>query len=120
LAVELGAGTMTLYHYVRTKDELLTLVADAVMAEVVVPADQPLPDDWRATVATIARRSRDVLRRHPWMLDIADDPPIGPNAVHHFDQSIQAIASLPGTFADKLDLVTAVDEYTFGFCFHER
>src|SRR5262245_27967501 len=26
LAVELDAGTMTLYHYVRTKDELLALV----------------------------------------------------------------------------------------------
>ncbi len=36
LAAELGAGTMTLYHYVRTKDELLTLVTDAVMGEVVL------------------------------------------------------------------------------------
>ena len=32
LASELGAGTMTLYHYVRTKDELLALVHDAVMS----------------------------------------------------------------------------------------
>ena len=47
LAAELDAGTMTLYHYVRTKDELLTLVVDAVMGEVVVPADERLPDDWR-------------------------------------------------------------------------
>ena len=37
IAAELDAGTMTLYHYVRTKDELLTLVIDAVMGEVVVP-----------------------------------------------------------------------------------
>ena len=37
LASELGAGTMTLYHYVRTKDELLALVHDAVMAELLVP-----------------------------------------------------------------------------------
>src|SRR5262249_32571353 len=29
LAAELGAGTMTLYYYVRTKDELLALVTDA-------------------------------------------------------------------------------------------
>ena len=29
---ELGAGTMTLYHYVRTKDELVTLVSDQIMA----------------------------------------------------------------------------------------
>ena len=44
LAAELDAGTMTLYHYVRTKDELLTLVIDAVMGEVVLGPDEPMPD----------------------------------------------------------------------------
>ena len=88
LAAELDAGTMTLYHYVRTKDELLTLVTDAVMGEVVVPGR-------RAAARRLARRDHhrsptapgDALLRHPWMLDIADDPPIGPNSVRHFDQS---------------------------------
>ena len=37
LAAELDAGTMSLYHYVRTKDELLTLVVDALLGEVVLP-----------------------------------------------------------------------------------
>ena len=120
IATELGAGTMTLYHYVRTKDELLALLADAVMEEVVVPADQPLPDDWREAISVIGRRSRDSLRRHPWILDIADEPAIGPNSIRHFDQSMRAVASLRGTLADKLDVITAVDEYVFGFCIHER
>ena len=44
LAAELDAGTMTLYHYVRTKDELLTLVTDAVMGEVVVPRRRAAAD----------------------------------------------------------------------------
>jgi AcrR family transcriptional regulator len=120
IATELGAGTMTLYHYVRTKDELFALLTDAVMAELVVPADEPLPQDWRRAMSIIAGRSRDALRRHPWILDIADDPSIGPNAVRHFDQSMQAVASLPGPLTDKLDVITAVDEYVFGFCIHER
>ena len=34
---------MTLYHYVRTKDELLTLIVDTVMGEVVVPDDRADP-----------------------------------------------------------------------------
>src|SRR5262245_12639315 len=37
VAAELRAGTMTLYHYVRTKDELLALVDNAVMGELLVP-----------------------------------------------------------------------------------
>jgi AcrR family transcriptional regulator len=120
LATELGAGTMTLYHYVRTKDELLTLVNDAVMGEIVVPEGELNAADWREAITAIARRSRDVLQRHPWLLDIADDPPIGPNSVRHFDQSMHALAALDATVTVKLDIVTAVDEYTFGFCLHER
>ena len=52
LATELGAGTMTLYHYVRTKEELLALVTDTVMAEILLPPDQ-LPTDWRAGITAI-------------------------------------------------------------------
>jgi AcrR family transcriptional regulator len=120
VASELGAGTMTLYHYVRTKDELLALVFDAIMGEVVVPDDQPLPASWRDAITVIACRSRDSLRKHAWMFDIADEPAVGPNAVRHFDQSLQAVATVPGSLADKLDVLTMVDEYVFGFCMHER
>lgn len=120
LAAELDAGTMTLYHYLRTKDELLTLVFDAFMSEVVLPAGERLPRGWRAAISVIARQTRDALRRHPWVLDITDDPSIGPNAMRHFDQSWQALASSHASFDDKLDLITAVDEYVFGFCLHER
>ena len=120
IATELDAGTMTLYHYVRTKDELLTLVVDAFLGEVVLPPDQRLPRDWRVAITLIGRRTRDALRRHPWILDITDDPSIGPNAMRHFDQSWQALATLRAGFDDKLDLITVVDEYVFGYCLHER
>lgn len=120
LATDLGSGTMTLYHYVRTKDELLALVTDAVMGEVVL-ADGELPaDDWRAAVTLVAERTRDCLLAHPWIFDIVDDPAAGPNGVRHFDQTMQAVAALPGTLGDKLDLIYALDEYTFGYCLHRR
>ncbi|MEY2402206.1 MAG: hypothetical protein QOJ08_2317 [Ilumatobacteraceae bacterium] len=120
LAAELDAGTMSLYHYVRTKDELLTLVVDALMGEVALPSGQRMPRDWRAAITLTAKRTRDALRRHPWILDITDDPNIGPNAIRHFDQSWQALASLEASFEDKLDLITVVDEYVFGYCLHDR
>lgn len=120
LAAELDAGTMTLYHYIETKDELLTIVTDAVMAEVVIPLDVAMPDDWRAAMTMVAERSLASMRRHPWMLDIRDDPPFGPNAVRHFDQTLRAVASLPIPIAEKVDIVMAVDEYVFGYAMAER
>jgi AcrR family transcriptional regulator len=118
IATELDAGTMTLYHYVRTKDELMALVTDAVMHELVLTDD--LPAGWREAMRVIAHRSRDTLTRHPWMLDIADDPAIGPNSVRHFDQCLEAVRSLDVPLAAKLDVLMAVDEYVFGYCLHQR
>lgn len=120
IAAELDAGTMTLYHYIRTKDELLSLIVDAVMGEVILPEDSELPSSWREAMTVIARRSRDAIRRHPWMFDISDDPSLGPNGVRHFDQSLQALSSLEVDLQGRLDVLMAVDEYVFGFCMHER
>jgi AcrR family transcriptional regulator len=120
IAAELDAGTMTLYHYVRTKDELLTLVTDAVMGEVVVPDDVEIPTAWREAITLIAHRSRDAMLRHPWMFDITDDPAVGPNGVRHFDQTMQAVAHVPADFETKLDIVLTVDEFVFGYSLQER
>ncbi|MBV8693405.1 MAG: TetR/AcrR family transcriptional regulator [Actinobacteria bacterium] len=120
LAAELDAGTMTLYHYIQTKDELLTLVTDAVMAEVVIPDDVEMPSDWREAITMVASRSLAAMRRHPWFMSIADDPPLGPNSVRHIDQTLQAVSSLPISLAEKFEIVMAVDEYAFGFAMSER
>jgi len=119
IATELDAGTMTLYHYVRTKDELLALVTDAVMGELVATADE-LPASWRDATTVIAHRTRETLTRHPWMLDIADDPAIGPNSVRHFEQCLRALSGLDAPLTGKLDVLMAVDEYVFGYCTHQR
>jgi len=39
LARELGVGTMSLYHYLRTKDDLLELMDDAVVGELLMPSE---------------------------------------------------------------------------------
>ena len=119
IAAALDAGTMTLYHYVRTKDELLTLVLDEIIGEVVIP-DDDIPTDWRAALHMIAERSRASLERHPWILDMIDDPPIGPNSVRHFDQTLHAVGSLPISLNERLDIVTTVDEYVMGYCLLQR
>ena len=120
LAIDLDVGTMTLYHYVHTKVELLAVMVDALAGEVVLPSGEDLSSDWREAVTTIACRTRDVLRRHPWVLEVNADPSIGPNALAHFDQSWQAVAGLDCDLETKLDVITAVDEYVFGFGVYEH
>ena len=51
LAKELGVGTMTLYTYVPSKDELLDLMVDQVLGERELPGPGAArPEDWREQV----------------------------------------------------------------------
>jgi AcrR family transcriptional regulator len=121
IAAELGAGTMSLYHYVRTKDELVAYVGDAIMGELLI-ADDELPDGWRDGLAEIARRTRAVFTRHPWILrhfGEGEDTP-GPNGMRHFEQSMKVAARTGVELEQQFELVMLVDEYVFGHAVHSR
>jgi AcrR family transcriptional regulator len=113
-------GTMTLYHYVRNKDELLALVRDTVMGELIVTDEDQLRLGWRQAMTELAHRTRAAARRHPWMFDIVDSAPMGPNAVRHLDQSLQAVASIDLPLDDRLAIADLVDEFVFGYCLNDR
>ena len=120
VAAELGSGTMSLYRYIATKADLAALMDDALEAEVVIP-DGALPADWRGALAMIARRTRMVYLRHPWAVQALQGEdgarrgaPMGPNGLHHFEQSLAALAGAPFDTRGKLDLLTIVDDYVFG------
>src|SRR4051794_2787923 len=114
VAQRLGAGTMTLYHYVRNKDELIDLMDDAMMAEVIVPDDE-LPSNWREALAEIARRSRAVWERHAWARDQPQSVRIGPNGMRHFEQSMQAVSGTNLGWLDKVEIINMVDDYVAGY-----
>ena len=114
VAGELRAGTMTLYHYVRNKDELMSLIDDAIMGELLIP-DGELPDNWRDALAAIARRTRDALLRHPWTVEI---PPLtegGPNGTRHFEQTLVAVAGTGLEPVERVEVAALIDDYVFGF-----
>ena len=119
VAGELGVGTMTLYHYLRTKDDLVALIDDALMAEALIPDDE-LPAGWRAALTAIARWTRAIFARHPWALRAlqgeaaAPATPVSPNNLRHFEQSLAAVEDAPLDTKGKLELLAAVDDYIFG------
>jgi AcrR family transcriptional regulator len=113
IAEALGAATMTLYYYVRTKEDLVALMDDAIMAEVLIP-DGELPREWRAALAAVARASHRAFRRHPWALDALRGARWGPNGMRHFEQSLAAVANAPFDEQGKFDALGIVDDYVFG------
>jgi AcrR family transcriptional regulator len=116
IAAELGAGTMTLYHYVGGKDELVALISDAIMAEIIVPDDE-LPDGWREGLAEIARRTLAIFRRHPWIVEHmgeGDPSAMGPSVLRHVEQTFAVTARSGLDEEQQAELAGIVDDYVFG------
>lgn len=113
VARRLGVGTMTLYSYVSSKDDLLDLMFDEVMRELLLP--EPLPEDWRAAIGAIARRTREVWLRHPWLASsIGERSGFGPNSMRHVEQSLAALGGLGVEGPEAFVVLGAVDDYTLG------
>ena len=69
LASALGAGAMSIYHYVASKDELLDAMIDVVFAEIELP---PAEADWQSAMRQEAASTRQILARHPWATSLME------------------------------------------------
>ncbi len=69
LAGALGAGAMSLYHYVASKDELLDAMIDIVFEEIELPPEET---DWQSAMRRRSVSARQVLARHPWAIGLME------------------------------------------------
>lgn len=111
VAQELKAGTMSLYHYVKTKDDLMAVMDDALMGESLLPS---LPKGWQRAVTAIAMRTYAVFVRHPWAVVSMLSAPPGINAMRHMEQCLEALSEAPLTNRQKIALLATVDDFVFG------
>ncbi|HEY3188654.1 MAG TPA: TetR/AcrR family transcriptional regulator, partial [Solirubrobacteraceae bacterium] len=122
VAAELGLGTMSLYHYLRSKDELIDLMADGIMGGQLVD-DAELRKGWRAGLTAIAHATRRNFESHPWMGEAMRPRPSsvpGPNAMRHIDQSLAAVADTGLDVQGQMDLIANVDDYVIGYVFRAQ
>lgn len=112
VAERLGFTPMSLYRYVRSKDELLLLMADAANGET-PPA--PTPDDWRTGLESWARAVFAVYRRHPWLLQVPmSAPPAGPSQLRWLEAALSNLARVDLPEGHKLQAVQLLHGYARG------
>jgi AcrR family transcriptional regulator len=96
VAERIGAGVMSLYTYVPTKETLLELMIDRVSDPGSLPE---LTGDWRTDLRRIAQAQRSTMRRHPWLpLALPARQTIGPNTLSAMEHALGALepTGLPG------------------------
>ncbi|MEU2199470.1 TetR/AcrR family transcriptional regulator C-terminal domain-containing protein [Isoptericola sp. NPDC019482] len=99
----IGAGATALYRYVDSRDELVQLMLDAVLADLRYPL---LTGAWRADVLALARALDAVCREHPWTVDVLQgQPPMSPHGVVLLERALAALEPVDAPGQVKLEAV---------------
>ncbi len=106
VAKRLGFTTMSLYRYVSSKDALVDLMIDTVVAE----PTQPDPDEgWRPALERWAWEYLAALRRHPWIVQVpVSAPPLGPRSLLWLEAGLMALSGTPLEEGEKVGIVLLV------------
>jgi AcrR family transcriptional regulator len=118
IARELGVAAPSLYWYVKSKNELYELMADAVIGEVALP--ERASGDWREDLRSIARAVRSTLRRHSWYSQLGIQPMLGPNTQRYAEQAALPLQALALSPADEVEILAALNNYIVGFVHREH
>ena len=114
LARELDVGVMTLYSYVRTKDELLDGVADTIVGSLDLSYDSAAT--WDEQLATIFTKLLDSLDRQPaarelFLLRSAEGPAL--NALR--ESVIRVLRTAGYSAGQSLHALAVLYSFTLGF-----
>jgi AcrR family transcriptional regulator len=104
LASRLGVGAMTLYGYVRTKEELLGELANRILAGIELP---PPGLAWPERVKRILRSVREVFLAHPELIPIVANQRIDGSAAYRGAEVM--FGALQGAGLDDESLVSVFD-----------
>ncbi|MGW0735741.1 TetR/AcrR family transcriptional regulator [Streptomyces sp. NPDC002851] len=108
VAGELGCGTMSLYNYVPRKEDLYELMVDAVSGE--YDLSTPPSGDWRADMRGIARQTRGILHRHPWLTRVMSTVyGYSPNALRYLEHCLACLDTLDAPGGTKMELIAMVN-----------
>jgi AcrR family transcriptional regulator len=112
LAAELGAGVMSLYTYVRDKDDLVDQMVDQISAH------QPAADG--AGLLDLMRWQRELMLRHPWLPTALPNRQLtGPNMLGYVERALVALApsGLPG--GTKMEILALLTGFVASYVSHE-
>jgi AcrR family transcriptional regulator len=111
VADRLGFTTMSLYRHVAGKDELLVLMADAVVGA--PPAVDP-GAGWRSALRRWGTELLALLVRHPWYVQLPiTGPPVTPNLLRWLDSGLRALAGTPLSEPEKAAAILSVNGQVF-------
>jgi AcrR family transcriptional regulator len=118
LADELGAGAMSLYHYVPNKEQLLDGMVDIVFSEIELPSTDV---NWRTAMRKRAVSTREALGRHPWAIGLMEGRTNhGPANLRLHNAVLGCLRAAGFSIEMTVHAYSVQDAYIYGFALQER
>jgi AcrR family transcriptional regulator len=113
LAGALGAGAMSLYHYVANKEDLLDAMIDVVFEEIELP---PEGTDWQSAMRRRTVSAQQVLARHPWAIALMESRTSpGPAHLRHREAVTACLRRAGFSVVMATHANWLLDGYVYGF-----
>ena len=117
LADELGAGAMSLYHYVPNKEQLLDGMVDIVFGEIELPSTD---DDWKTAMRKRALSTREALGRHRWAIGLMEGRTShGPANLGLHNAVLGCLRAAGFSLEMTVHAYSVQDAYIYGFALQE-
>jgi AcrR family transcriptional regulator len=118
LADELGAGAMSLYHYVPNKEQLVDEMIEIVFSEIEPPS---LDVDWKTALRRRAVSTREALNRHRWAVGLMEGrAKQGPASVRLHDAVLGCLREAGFSIELTIQAYSVQDAYIYGFALQEK
>jgi AcrR family transcriptional regulator len=111
----LGVGTMSLYTYIASREELVEAMLDKVYGEAVQQLAAGGDTPWKDGLRRVARVSWNLYMRHPWVLQVfTGRPPLGPHAIAKYERELSVIDGIGLTDIEMDAVITLVHTHVEG------
>jgi AcrR family transcriptional regulator len=117
LADELGAGAMSLYHYVPNKEELVAGMIDLVFDEIELPTTDV---DWKTAMRRRAVSTRAALNRHRWAVGRMEGTHSGLANARVHDAVLGCLRQSGFSIETTIQAMSVQDAYIYGFALQEK
>jgi AcrR family transcriptional regulator len=117
VAAELATGAASLYRYVDSRDDLLDLMIDAVVAGYELP---PPGGPWLPGLLEVCRQGHELMRQHRWLPELVlTRSALGPHGTDLLEHVLAVLAEHPAEVGRKLEAFAVMNTLTAALTLNE-
>lgn len=114
LAKRLNVEAMSLYHHMKNKDEIISLMVDSLISRIELCGET---DDWYGIMFNRAISAKKLFQSHPWLPFLIDTQiESGDKRLRYLETMLATLRRAGFSVESTLRAISLIDSYIYGYC----